>query len=323
MPKNRLEIKVGLFVLIALVLLAVLVVEFSKRASLFHGTYNLQLNAVNIGGLKERADVLLAGYKIGNVGDIQLSEDERHVAIHLKIDNRFKIHSDARFVIEQAGFLGDQYVAVIPTTNSLPFLANNAQINCEEPFNMQEVARSASGLIQHIDDIAKKLDASVSDLRRVVLNEQTLTNLALVINNARDMTEQGLVTLSNINTIFVTNSAAINLGVSNFVSFTTQLNQLGDSAGTLLATNGEQISLAVQNIKSATETLKTVANDVQAGKGLAGTILHNEEMATNVQAIAANLAITTSNLNRGGLWGILWSHKPTSTNAPAKPRNLR
>ena len=50
------------------------------------------------------------------------------------------------------------------------------------------------------------------------------------------------------------------------------------------------------------------------GKGLAGTVLQNEELATNVvQAIAANLAITTSNLNRVGLWGILWSHKAPAT----------
>jgi hypothetical protein len=29
-----------------------------------------------------------------------------------------------------------------------------------------------------------------------------------------------------------------------------------------------------------------------------------------VLAIAGNLSVTTSNLNRLGLWGILWSHKP-------------
>ena len=38
--------------------------------------------------------------------------------------------------------------------------------------------------------------------------------------------------------------------------------------------------------------------------------LQNQELATNIQAIAANLSVTTSNLNRSGLWGILWSHKP-------------
>ena len=45
--------------------------------------------------------------------------------------------------------------------------------------------------------------------------------------------------------------------------------------------------------------------------------LQNQELATNVQSIANNLAVTTSNLNRLGLWGILWSHKPAPTNTPS------
>jgi hypothetical protein len=49
-------------------------------------------------------------------------------------------------------------------------------------------------------------------------------------------------------------------------------------------------------------------------------VLQNEELATNVQLIAANLAITSSNLNRQGLWGILWSHKPPATNATSKAK---
>ena len=59
---------------------------------------------------------------------------------------------------------------------------------------------------------------------------------------------------------------------------------------------------------------------MQAGKGLAGKLLENEEIAANVSQIVSNLSITTSNLNRLGLWGILWQHKPPRTNAPAPPR---
>jgi len=55
-------------------------------------------------------------------------------------------------------------------------------------------------------------------------------------------------------------------------------------------------------------------DDLQAGKGLAGTLLQNDQLATNCLVIADNLAVATSNLNRLGLWGILWSHKTPATN---------
>jgi phospholipid/cholesterol/gamma-HCH transport system substrate-binding protein len=317
MDKSRLQIKVGLFVLVGLVLLAVLVIQFSKSTSLFRGTYELRLHAVNVGGLKEQAGVLLAGVQVGTVSHIELADDGRSVLILLRVYKNFKIYHDARFVIEQSGFLGDQFVSVIPTTNSLPVLTNNEEVNCQEPFNLQEVARSAAGFIQRIDETAKKLDDSVTDLRRVVLNEETLTNFAVAIANVRNFSEQALGTVGDINAIVATNAAQVSLAVSNAVFFSQELTSLAGSAETLLATNGTEVTLAVDNLKSSTETLKQLMADLQSGKGLAGTILQNAQLATNVQNIAENLSITTSNLNRSGLWGILWAHKPPATNAPA------
>jgi phospholipid/cholesterol/gamma-HCH transport system substrate-binding protein len=318
MDKSRLSLKVGLFVLVGLVLVAVLLIQFSKGTSLFTGAYTLRLHAINVGGLKIRSGVLLAGVEVGSVSDIQLADDGKSVTILLSVYKKYqnKIYHDARFVIEQAGFLGDQYVSIIPTTNTPPVLEDGADVECQEPFNLQEVARSASGFIERIDDTAQKLDASVTDLRRVVLNEQTLTNFSIALNNLRAFTELATNTINNLNGLVATNGTQVSLAVSNAVFVSQQLTQLVGSAQIILATNGTEISVAVKNINSSSAELKSLLDDIQSGKGLAGTILQNQQLATNVQIIADNLAVTTSNLNRHGLWGILWSHKPASTNAP-------
>ena len=323
MDKSRTDIKVGFFVLVGLVLIAGGMVWFSKGTSIFRGTYELKLRAVNVGGIKQRAGVLLAGVQVGSVSQVRLADDGRSVLIRLKIYNDFKIYHDARFVIEQAGFLGDQFVSVIPTTNNLPLLMDGDEVPCQEPFNLQEVARSAAGFIQRIDETAKKLDASVSDLRRVVLNDAVLTNFAVAIGNTRLFSEQALGTINGINSLVATNADQVNLAVSNAVFFSQELMRLADSANSLLATNGAEATAAVGNIKASTETLKKLMDDLQSGKGLAGTILQNGQLATNFQLIADNLSVTTSNLNRVGLWGILWAHKPPATNTTQlnTPRN--
>jgi len=323
MDKKRLEIKVGLFVFIGLVLLAALIIQFSKGASLFQSTYELRLHAANAGGLKAKASVLLAGYEVGSVSDIKLADDTRSVIIILKIHKQFSIYHDARFAIEQSGFLGDQYVSVIPTKNEEPYLADKADVNCQEPFNLQEVARSAAGFIQRIDETAKKLDASVTDLRRVVLNEQVLTNFSIALDNVRSISDQARDTVNGLDTLIASNSVRISDATSNFVTFSQQLNQLSGTANGLLATNGTDISTAVKNIETSTEVLKSLVQDIQSGKGLAGAVLQNQQLAANVQTIAANLAVTSSNLNRRGLWGILWTHPDSSADTNAAARSPR
>ncbi len=319
MEKSRLEIKVGLFVLFGLALLAAILLQFSKGASLWRGAYELHLHAVNVGGIKPRAGVLLAGVQVGSVSEINLAPDGKSVTIDLKIYNEVQIYHDARFVIEQSGFLGDQYVSIIPTTNALPYLVNGADVPCQEPFNLQEVARSAAGFIQRIDETAKKLDASVTDLRAQVLNAQTLANFGTSITNLKLFTEQALDTVRDINQIVNTNGAQVGVTVSYAVAFSSSLIELETSAKAVLATNSVNLNQATKNIADATATFKQLAADLQAGKGLAGAVLQNPELATNVQNIAANLSVTSSNLNRVGLWGILWSHPPPTTNTTSHP----
>ena len=320
MEKSRLELKVGLFVFIGLALLAVLLIQFSKGTSLFRGTYTVQLHTENVGGLKQRSGVLLSGVQVGGVEKIVLAKDGKSVTVFLKIYNDFPIYQDARFVIEQAGFLGDQFVSVIPTANQGEKLTNNAEVHCAEPFNLQEVARDAAGFIKRIDETAKKLDASVAALQARVLNGETLANFGSSITNLRLFTEQALDTVHAINLIVATNSAQVSAAMSNAVAFSGNLTRLGDSAQGILNTNGATLAVAMKNVEDATATFKQLAADVQAGKGLAGTMLQNQQLATNIQAVAANLSIFTSNLNHEGLWGILWSHKPPATNNVARKK---
>jgi phospholipid/cholesterol/gamma-HCH transport system substrate-binding protein len=308
MEKSRLEIKVGLFVFIGLAVLAALLIQFSKGTSPFLGHFTLRLHAQNAGGLKKDAGVLLSGVPVGSVQSIVLEPSGTNVIITLQIYNNFPIYHDARFVIEASGFLGDQFVSVVPTANTLPLLTNGQDVACESPFNLQEVARGAAGFIQRLDNTAKKLDASVSDLRSQVLNAETLASFGNTMTNLRTFTEQANDTLSDIHGLINTNSGNVTAAVSNIVLFSTQLNQLGDLASNILATNGANLTAATKNIQGLTE-------DVKAGKGVAGALLQNQQVSTNIQLLAANLSIASSNLNRFGLWHFLWSKQP------AKPDN--
>src|SRR5437867_483124 len=121
--------------------------------SLLSPAYTLLMRAPNVGGLKTRAQVLMAGVQVGTVSDIKLAPAGTNVTIYLSIYSQYVVHKDARFVIEQSGFLGDQYVAIMPTDNSGPIFQDNETNDtaiAEAPFDMQEVARSAGGFLRRI-----------------------------------------------------------------------------------------------------------------------------------------------------------------------------
>ncbi len=322
MRKSRSEWKVGLFVLIGLVLLAALLLQFSKGMSIFQPAYNLILRAPNLGGgLKTGAAVLMSGVQVGTVSHIELAPDGKSVSITLRLSRNYVVHKDARFVIEQSGFLGDQYVAIIPTENKGEIFENGGEAQAEAPFNIQEFTRSANGFLGRLDQTVKNLNETLAEVSRVVLNPETLTNVSETAANLRLMSDHAVATVDSLSGLIESNAPQLELSISNLAVFSGQLNQFAAEFRRLLATNSDPIAEAVKNVQSSSESLKSVMADLEAGKGLAGNLLRNEQLAAEVSQIANNLTMTTSNLNRLGLWGILWQHKPPRTSAPP-PRPL-
>jgi ABC-type transporter Mla subunit MlaD len=128
--------------------------------------------------------------------------------------------------------------------------------------------------------------------------------------------------MDHLNALVASNGPAISQSGSNLVAFSDSMDKFADALNGVVASNRTAIAAAVKNLDDSTEILKGLLGDVQAGKGLAGTLLKNEELAAHVSLVASNLSVTTSNLNRLGLWGVMWRHKPPKASAVPPPQPL-
>ena len=302
-------VKVGLFVFIGLILIALLLLKFSKSGALFARVYRINLVTRNVAGIKAGAAVLMAGVPIGNVEDVDLGPEGRTVVIHLRILERYKIHEDARFLIEQAGFLGDQYVAIVPRANEAPLIIPDQTMTGEEPFNFQEIARSAAGMMQRVDQVVGNLNEAVTRIDQLLLSQETLTNLTLALLNFRTLSDRALTAMDSVDRLLRTNSPAVGMSVSNLASFSQELNNFSGELHALMETNRLQLTSTISNAETATLQINRILADVEQGKGVAGSLLKNAELEQHVSMLASNLSVASSNLNKFGLWRFLWKPK--------------
>ena len=329
MEKTRVEWKVGIFVTIGLVVLGMLVLNFSKGASIFKKSYELKLRTGNVGGIKSQASVLMAGVVIGHVVSTELEPDGKSVIARLKIYERYQIYRDAVFVIEQAGFLGDQYVSVIPRENKGETFKGGEEVTCQEPFNLQEVARSAAGLITRVDQTAKKLNEAVSRIDRVLLGEENLALLSRTVTNLSMLSERAIGAMDGLDRVVQTNAPVIASAVSNLHTFTEQLDRVAADLRTIVAENRPTISNAVKNVEVATGSARQIMDDVQGGKGMVGGLLKNpqtkaemDSVMKNLESLSGSLAVASKNLRENGLWRFLWKPKSAPTNEPPAASSL-
>jgi phospholipid/cholesterol/gamma-HCH transport system substrate-binding protein len=108
---KKLDWIVGIFVLVGLGAIATLSISIGGATYSGKGGLTLYATFDEIGGLKDRAPVLIAGVKVGLVENISLSEDYR-AKVQFDVDDTLMLPIDSSASIRTAGLLGDQFIHI-------------------------------------------------------------------------------------------------------------------------------------------------------------------------------------------------------------------
>jgi phospholipid/cholesterol/gamma-HCH transport system substrate-binding protein len=131
---RSIEILVGAFMVAGVVALFFLAVKVSNLSATAGGEgYRLTARFDNIGSLKVRAPVSMAGVRIGRVERISFDKETYEAVVTLHIERQFDtIPADSFANIFTAGLLGEQYVGLDPGA-SQDFLRDGGQIGLTQP----------------------------------------------------------------------------------------------------------------------------------------------------------------------------------------------
>jgi phospholipid/cholesterol/gamma-HCH transport system substrate-binding protein len=114
---GRIEILVGIFVLAGILSLALLAFKVSGLTSLYDSSegYYITAKFTEIGGLKKRARVSIAGVPVGRVVGMTLDKNTFQAIVDMRIENQYNnIPTDTIASIATSGLIGENYVMLEP-----------------------------------------------------------------------------------------------------------------------------------------------------------------------------------------------------------------
>lgn len=116
MQYRSLEILVGFFVSIAIAALFFLSLKVSNFSALKdNGSYTVNAHFEDVGGLKTKSLVSMAGVPIGRVTEINFDSTQYDALVTMRIDARYTtLPSDTSASILTAGLLGEKYIGLTP-----------------------------------------------------------------------------------------------------------------------------------------------------------------------------------------------------------------
>ncbi len=180
MPKeSNIEFKVGMFVFLAMLVLAFAVFSISDSKSLKNGmTLRVIFNFAD--GLRGSAPVRIAGVEEGIVKDIKIffdRQDSKTKAEVLVMVNRdAKIPADSTIVINQLGLLGEKYIEVFPGIDTRNFFQNEQTIVGKDPIPQAMIS-------EKIMQVAGKLESTIGGISEIINSDKNQESISKTLEN--------------------------------------------------------------------------------------------------------------------------------------------
>lgn len=149
MNQKRTEFAVGLFILVGILAILYLAIQIGSSRILGSDSMVVEARFSNIGGLNEGSNIMIAGVKVGVVGNIRLDTESLVAMVELKLKNDLVIYDDAIASIKTNGLIGDKYVALDPGGGGLELEEGEPIVDTESALDIESlISRFAFGSLE-------------------------------------------------------------------------------------------------------------------------------------------------------------------------------
>lgn len=304
------ELLVGAFCLVGLLLLGSLILQFGRFGDRFSDTYRLTLLVDDAAGIIKGSEVRMGGAKIGRVARLPALTEDVNVQIDLLIGSRYRIPEGSSLGVASASLLGDKMIIVTPPQKQIgTFIAANSVIVGTGPSgldaiqsNAEILSRDARKLMDGATVTLQNVDAAISDIRT---SSQELTKTIKKVNESILKPEN----LAKVDEAIqqVNQTTAHWKNVSEELSPAMQEARKAIQAMERAAAGAErtmgkidrkvedlgptlvELPKATKAIAEAADKANETMDQVVKGKGLLGTLTHDDEVSADAKSFIRNL----------------------------------
>jgi len=186
--------RLGAFIVLTLLILALGVFVIGSQQYLFHSTYRLQTQFDNVTGLSAGADVQVGGVHSGTVRSILLPRRPgEKVTVVMDVANATRdiVKQDSIASIQTEGLIGNQFIAISFGTPGQPDIHDGDTLQSQPPLQIGDLLKKANGLLDgsqaaidnttkmtaHLSAVSAKIDSGQGTVGALVNDRQLYSNL--------------------------------------------------------------------------------------------------------------------------------------------------
>jgi len=292
------ELKIGLLAVVAIIAL-VFGVNYLKGINILNDNRNFYAVYENIGGLQSGSPVMVNGYKVGMVSNIDLLiENNQQLLVTISIEKEFAMPSNTVCKIVNQDLMGTKGISLL-LGDATDFLEVGDTLNgCVEGTLQDEVNAQILPLKNKAEQLIGSMD-SVMMIVTAVLNKDTRESLR---NSLQSLDKTFLLmteTMIKVDSMVAVNDDRITKVVKNLESITSNLESSnGDIKNILTNFSTLSDSLAKADIASVLKNISSITTKINNGEGSIGLLLKDDKIYANFEKSTRELAELLEDIKR-------------------------
>jgi phospholipid/cholesterol/gamma-HCH transport system substrate-binding protein len=309
------QLRVGLTVVVASVILALLIFLMSGTAGWFTHKIVLRSYFDNAQGLREGAPVRLSGVDIGNVTSVRVvnAKPLTPVEVTMKVSTKysFNLRKDSVTTLSTAGILGETYVDIESTTAKGPEATDGDTLATREAPAIEDVVRASQSTLQNIDTLLKRVDRIMAfiesgqgSIGKVIYSPVLYDQLNATVVEFKGLVDDIQNGKGSLGPLFTSDEA-----YKKAVAAIDKVNLMLDDLQAGKGTAGKLLKDPVlfDNANKTIANVRQLTDNINAGKGTIGKLSYDQEFADKLQTTINNLAALSDRLEKGeGTAGLLF-----------------
>jgi phospholipid/cholesterol/gamma-HCH transport system substrate-binding protein len=297
------ELRVGLFVLVGLLILAV-GIFYITGAGFLGPKYHLKTFLGDVSGLANGAPVRLDGVEIGNVDMIRIVPREpgktpdrlRSIEVGMRLDRKFQpdILTDSTATLVTEGLLGNRYLNIQRGYTGTPLKEGQAVAGAQEK-SIKDVMDTFTGLTVDVQQMLADVKAGKGNLGKLLNDEEAYNHLNSVLGKADIIASNIRDGRGTAGRLLMTDElyTKVNKGVDQVTGMLDDLKAQKGTIGKLLYD-----PTLYDQAKEALDNGNVILSDVRAGKGTLGKLATDDTLYTKLKETSTNLSSATAKLNQ-------------------------
>lgn len=318
------ELRVGMTVIFASIVLAVLIFVMTGTTGLFSHKITIYTLVPDASGLRTGAPVRLQNVDIGNVKHIEIvpGDPKNPVKITLQIGGKAIdfVKKDSAVMLSTAGVLGETFVNIDSTTAKLGPAQNHDTLPSRDVPDLQDVVRSSQSTLQNVDVLVRRVDRIVGAIETAQGSVGQLIYDKTLYDNLNKSVLQVQQIINEVNA----GKGSLGMLLRNdelykrLNSSVDQLSQIATGMQSGQGTMGKLLKdpALYDNANRTIGNANQLIANINAGKGALGKMASDPQFAARLQTIVDRLATITDRLEKGeGSAGLLLRDRAMYDNA--------